>query len=87
VVVMGDFNDTPQSYAYRKIKRSLHDAFRRAGNGFGNTYAGELPSFRIDYILFSNSYIPYEFKRIKTNYSDHFPITTWMYLPENITSE
>ena len=81
VVVMGDFNDTPQSYAYRKIKKGLHDAFKISGRGFGNTYAGELPSFRIDYIMYSNPLISYQFKRIKTEYSDHFPITTWLYLP------
>jgi len=81
VVVMGDFNDTPQSYAYRKIKKGLHDAFKVSGRGFGNTYAGELPSFRIDYIMFSNPLLSYQFKRIKTEYSDHFPITTWLYLP------
>jgi len=81
VVVMGDFNDTPQSYAYHKIKKGMHDAFRVAGRGFGNTYAGELPSFRIDYIMYSNPITSFQFKRIKTDYSDHFPITTWLYFP------
>lgn len=74
VVVTGDFNDTPQSYAYRKIKRGLKDAFRIAGKGFGNTYAGELPSFRIDYVMYSKDFIAQEFKRIKSKHSDHFPV-------------
>jgi len=87
VVVMGDFNDTPQSYAYNKIRKGIHDAFRRAGRGFGNTYAGELPSFRIDYIMYGDPFIPYQFKRIKTDYSDHFPISSWLYLPELAISE
>jgi len=87
VVILGDFNDTPQSYSYRRIRKGVHDAFRKAGRGFGNTYAGELPSFRIDYILYSDPFIPYQFKRIKTDYSDHFPISTWLYLPDMITSE
>lgn len=82
VIVMGDFNDTPQSYAYRKIRRGLQDTFRKAGGGFGNTYSGELPSFRIDYILVSEPMIPYGFQRIKTDYSDHYPITTWLYIPD-----
>jgi endonuclease/exonuclease/phosphatase family metal-dependent hydrolase len=81
VIAMGDFNDTPQSYAYRKIKKGLHDAFKVSGRGFGNTYSGDLPSFRIDYIMFSNPLFSHQFKRIKTEYSDHFPITTWLYLP------
>jgi len=87
VVVMGDFNDTPQSYAYRRIRKGIHDAFRKAGRGFGNTYAGELPSFRIDFIMYGDPFIPYQFKRIKSDYSDHFPISTWLYLPGAITSE
>jgi endonuclease/exonuclease/phosphatase family metal-dependent hydrolase len=87
VIVMGDFNDTPQSYAYRKIKKGLRDAFRRAGRGFGNTYAGELPSFRIDHIMVSDPMIPYQFKRFKTDWSDHFPISTFLYLPDSISAE
>jgi endonuclease/exonuclease/phosphatase family metal-dependent hydrolase len=81
VVVLGDFNDTPQSYAYRKIKKGLHDSFRQAGRGFGNTYAGELPSFRIDYILYGPPLLSADFKRIKTDHSDHYPISTHLFLP------
>ena len=87
VIVMGDFNDTPQSFAYRKIKKGMHDSFRASGRGFGNTYAGELPSVRIDYIMYSNPIISYQFKRIKIDYSDHFPITTWLYIPRNTGEE
>jgi endonuclease/exonuclease/phosphatase family metal-dependent hydrolase len=82
VVVMGDFNDTPQSYAYRKIKRGLQDAFRKSGRGLGNTYAGELPSFRIDYIMYGPPLISSDFKRIKTDYSDHYPISTLLFMQE-----
>lgn len=82
VVVMGDFNDTPQSYAYRKIKKGLNDSFRKSGKGFGNTYAGELPSFRIDYIMYSPPLLSKEFNRIKTDHSDHYPISTHLFIPE-----
>ncbi|MDX2432530.1 MAG: endonuclease/exonuclease/phosphatase family protein [Bacteroides sp.] len=81
VIAMGDFNDTPNSYAYRKIKKGLDDAFRKSGRGFGNTYAGELPSFRIDHIMVGEPLQPYHFKRIKKKYSDHYPITTQLYIP------
>jgi len=74
VIVTGDFNDTPQSYAYRRIQKGLYDAFREAGRGFGNTYAGELPSFRIDFILYSEALEAADFRRIKSKYSDHFPV-------------
>lgn len=74
VIVAGDFNDTPTSYAYRKIKKGLLDAFKKAGRGFGNTYAGEFPSFRIDFILYSKELEAVSFDRIKSKYSDHYPV-------------
>jgi endonuclease/exonuclease/phosphatase family metal-dependent hydrolase len=80
VIVMGDFNDTPQSYTYRKIKKGLNDAFRKSGKGFGYTYSGELPNFRIDYIMYGEQFVSTGFKRIKRDYSDHYPITTTLYL-------
>ena len=79
VIVMGDFNDTPVSYAYRRIRKGLYDAFRESGRGFGNTYAGELPSFRIDFIMYSDPYRSHDFKRTKMKSSDHYPITTYLY--------
>jgi len=82
VVVMGDFNDTPQSYAYRKIKKGLKDSFRKSGKGFGNTYAGELPSFRIDYILYGPPLLSSEFIRIKTDHSDHYPVSSLLFMQE-----
>ncbi|MCF8225290.1 MAG: endonuclease/exonuclease/phosphatase family protein [Bacteroidales bacterium] len=75
VIVAGDFNDTPVSFAYTRIKKGLHDAFREAGRGLGNTYAGDLPSFRIDFILYSKEIEATGFKRIKSRFSDHFPIS------------
>jgi endonuclease/exonuclease/phosphatase family metal-dependent hydrolase len=87
VVVMGDFNDTPQSYAYRKIKKGLNDSFRKSGRGFGNTYAGELPSFRIDYIMYGPPLLSSDFLRIKTDHSDHYPISTHLFLPTESSVE
>ena len=81
VVLMGDFNDTPQSYAYRKIKKGLEDSFRKSGRGIGNTYAGELPSFRIDYIMYSPPLVSVDFNRTRTDQSDHYPISTRLFIP------
>jgi len=74
VIVCGDFNDTPVSYVYRTMRGSMKDAFREAGVGFGGTYNGRLPSFRIDYIFYSPQFQAYNFKRFPIKYSDHFPI-------------
>ena len=45
VIVCGDFNDTPCSYAYNTISTTLKDAFVESGNGFGRSYIGAFPSF------------------------------------------
>jgi endonuclease/exonuclease/phosphatase family metal-dependent hydrolase len=75
VIVCGDFNDTPSSYAYRKTRGWLRDAFVASGKGIGQTYSGKLPSFRIDYILYSNALRSYNFEIHNIPYSDHFPIS------------
>jgi len=74
VIVCGDFNDTPVSYVYRTMRADMKDAFKEAGVGFGGTYNGRLPSFRIDYIFHSPVFDTYNFKRFPLKYSDHFPI-------------
>lgn len=74
VIVCGDFNDTPVSYVYRTMRGDMKDAFREAGAGFGGTYNGKLPSFRIDYIFHSQQFDTYNFKRFPLKYSDHYPI-------------
>lgn len=79
IIVCGDFNDSPGSYATRVISKKLKDAFVVSGKGFGKTYNGKMPSFRIDYILHDKSFISRGFK---TDYSilssDHFPIYTYL---------
>lgn len=75
VVLCGDFNDTPLSYTYKKIKGNLQDSFIERGKGLGNTYIGEFPSFRIDYILHTPSFKTLSYKRDKIVLSDHYPIT------------
>ncbi len=80
-IVCGDFNDTPISYVYRTVKGDLKDSFIESGGGFGGTYNGNLPSFRIDFIFHDKSFESFNHKRIKVNYSDHYPIKTTLKLP------
>ncbi len=75
-IVMGDFNDTPNSYTYHQISQYLSDAFIENGRGFSNTYKGSFPSFRIDYILYSGTLRSTNYQRLKFNASDHYPIYT-----------
>lgn len=75
VVVCGDFNDTPVSYAYQQILRhSLVDAFVESGQGFGNTYVRKKLRFRIDFILHSQSLQSSQFSTTRLNFSDHYPV-------------
>lgn len=74
VIVCGDFNDTPVSYAYRTVRGDLKDAFVESGWGISNTYNGVLPSFRIDYILYDQKFAGGNYKRDWVYLSDHFPV-------------
>lgn len=77
VIVAGDFNDTPSSYTYHKISDDLKDSFRECGSGFGKTYAGLFPSFRIDYLLHSENIYSAHYNTHREKISDHYPITAW----------
>jgi endonuclease/exonuclease/phosphatase family metal-dependent hydrolase len=77
VIVAGDFNDTPVSYSYRRIRKGLNDSFVSSGYGAGFTYKGNYPPNRIDYILFDNSLDCRVFNIIRIRYSDHYPIAAY----------
>lgn len=77
VIVAGDFNDTPVSYTYRKMRRGLKDAFVEAGYGAGFTYRGKYPPNRIDYILYNEEIECTDFDIVKARYSDHYPIIAY----------
>lgn len=77
VIIAGDFNDTPVSYAYTKIRKGLNDSFVNSGYGAGFTYKGNYPPNRIDYILYDNALINSYFEIIKVRYSDHYPIVAY----------
>jgi len=75
VIVCGDFNDTPASYTYQTMTNNLTDAFTEAGKGWGKTYIGIFPSYRIDYILHSKNFEAYEYVTHQEKLSDHYAIS------------
>lgn len=74
VVVCGDFNDVPNSGTYFTIAGNLQDAFLKKGTFIGRTFRFISPTLRIDYILPDNHFEVTQFKRIKSTYSDHYPL-------------
>ena len=77
-IVCGDFNDTPISYTYHKMLGELNDSFVEAGTGIGNTYNGSFPSFRIDYVLYDNSFECEKYLSPRIDLSDHFPVISYL---------
>ncbi len=74
VIVAGDFNDTPASFAYNQISNGLTDSFLSCGKGLSSTYAGIFPGLRIDYILHSKDIKTIDYIRPIVHLSDHYPV-------------
>ncbi|RKD20248.1 endonuclease/exonuclease/phosphatase [Pelobium manganitolerans] len=73
-LILGDFNDTPASFALAQMSDGMHNAFQKKGSGLGKTYNGEFPNFQIDYVLASPSFEVESYRIIKKNLSDHYPV-------------
>ena len=76
VVIMGDFNSTPFSFAYQKIKGNHKDLRLSTGGSslFGLTFKGKGISVGIDYILVPRTFHCISCKVDHVTYSDHFPL-------------
>lgn len=73
-ILCGDLNDVPNSYVYRTVKGDMQDAYLKKGFGIGRTYNSISPTLRIDYIMADDNFTIDQFKRVTTNYSDHYMI-------------
>lgn len=79
IILCGDFNDSPISYARHTIARELTDCYVESGNGPGISYHANKFFVRIDNIMCSNHWIPYECHvDRKITASDHYPIICWL---------
>ena len=74
VIICGDFNDVPNSYAYNTIGKGLKNAYAEKGSGIGRTFASISPTLRIDNIFVDKKLQVEQFARVKKKLSDHFPI-------------
>ena len=79
VIVCGDFNDTPISYAHRTMAQGLTDCFIASGRGIGLSYNQKGFWVRIDNILCSSHFTPYNCQvDSKIDFSDHNPMMCWL---------
>ena len=84
VILCGDFNDSPISYARRTLGKVLTDCYVATGNGPGISYHHNAFFVRIDNIMCSADWRPYGCKVDRSNgYSDHYPIYCWLKRVEN----
>ncbi len=73
-IILGDFNDTPTSFAVNTMSKGMQNCFRKKGSGFGITYNGEFPNFQIDYIFASKDFGVKNYLTVKKKLSDHYPV-------------
>lgn len=85
VILCGDFNDGPISYAHRTIAKHLTDCFVESGLGAGISYHRNGFFVRIDNVMCSSDWKPCACKvdnKIKD--SDHYPIICWLKSTRNL---
>jgi endonuclease/exonuclease/phosphatase family metal-dependent hydrolase len=89
VIICGDLNDVPNSYAYSTIRGIRKDAFLEKGLGIGKTFnsassrfLGKLPTLRIDYILTDPLMEIGQFTLVNKKLSDHFALVADIKLPK-----
>lgn len=79
IILCGDFNDIPVSYAHRIMQGDRHDAYIDAGSGPGISYNQNKFYFRIDNILYDG---PFKALRCRVDNSikdsDHYPIYAYL---------
>lgn len=75
LIVCGDFNDGPLSYAHRVLCKGMQDAFASRGRGLGVTYNENKFYFRIDNILVSDEWDVISCRADDSiEDSDHYPV-------------
>ena len=75
VLVMGDMNDTPGSFAYRTVcGEDLRDAWADTGFGPIYTFHAHHLYVKIDHILYRGALTPTYCRRDKKGESDHYPL-------------
>lgn len=89
VIILGDFNDVPQSYSYNRLIGSKHlgasssmaDAYAEAGDWlYYYTFNQDHLNVPIDHILYSPEFSVEECSILPLEYSDHYPVSATLFL-------
>lgn len=75
IIIAGDFNDTPYSYAYLQACNGRRDAYRDGGLGPVVTYNSNRFYFHIDQILYEGNIKATKCRRGHSRSSDHYSLT------------
>lgn len=79
IILCGDFNDSPISYAHHTIARTLTDCYAEGANGPGWSFRQYSMRVRIDNIMCSNDWQTYKcLTDNSVTVSDHYPIIAWI---------
>ena len=89
VILCGDFNDTPGSFAYRTIMGDdMRDAYAERALGPTITYHCNRFYFRIDHILYRGNFDAVKIERGSLDASDHYPlVATFEWTADDDTDE
>lgn len=83
VVLCGDFNDVPGSWAWRTVKSAgLRDAYTETAFGPMTTFNAHNLYFHIDQIMYRGAIRPLKVRRGDLKSSDHFPLEARFELTE-----
>lgn len=74
VVLVGDFNTTPDAPELDLVRQRFADAWDVAGEGPGRTCPAENPRSRIDYVFLSPGLVPSAAATRASDASDHRPV-------------
>jgi endonuclease/exonuclease/phosphatase family metal-dependent hydrolase len=81
VILMGDINDSPNSYSARVFRKKFKDSWFESGKGVGKTYVHPILPYRIDYIYLPENIQSFRSKVFKSNLSDHHLLNTHLRIP------
>lgn len=84
LIICGDFNDVPESYAYRLLKGTdMKDAYVETGFGPMATYNQHAFWFHLDQILYRGGLKALSVRKGNTKLSDHYPLVAEFEFTEN----